>query len=183
MKHLLAYENLNNSPIEEVDTKGYVSSSDFRQDFPLYFGKRLSGGYKIEGGHCLSFWKPQNNVGVIALADSEGWTVGYNHPRGYGKLFGVWYIKNATEIDIENLEEELEPLIRIKKQAYNEKERSLFPKWKDLSREEKHELRKQMINSGHLPRRSTLEEAGSEYSRYISFWGQSVVKNAKMEWR
>ena len=34
--------------IEEIDTKGYVSSSDFKEEHKLLFGERINVGHKIE---------------------------------------------------------------------------------------------------------------------------------------
>lgn len=192
MKYLKTFENykINESKdfeieeieeIEEIDTGNYVSSSNFKKDHPYYFKNRIRGGYTIEGGHKLSFYKYRN--GIIVLADSEGWTVGYKHPRGYGKLYGIWYIKNANETDVEELEDVLRNRINKKEKEYLEKERSLFPEWDELDSSQKKMLRKLMIDSGHLKRKSraTLSDAEEKYNKHISFWGQEIVKDAKMK--
>lgn len=168
--------------IEEIDTKGYVSSSDFKEEHKLLFGERINGGHKIEGGHCLSFYLKPNRTGIVALADSESWTVGYSHPKGYGKLYGVWFIKGATKDDVDRIESKLQPLIREKESKYREKERSIFPEWKDLSSSDKHMLHDQMASSGHIKKADSLTKAGEEYTKYKTFWGQQIVKGAKMSW-
>lgn len=182
MKTFLQFnESLNNINIEEIDTKKYVSSSDFKQDFPELFGKSISGGYRIEGGHCLHFYMRPNQTGLIALADTESWTVGYKHPRGYGNLYGIWFIKGATPDDVDLIERRLQPLIREKERVYRKRENSLFPDWSDLTPEQKHMLHKQMSNSGHIKKQDSLRKADEEYTKYKTYWGQDIVKT-KMSW-
>ena len=187
MKNIKNFEQFNESfsdklSIVEIDTEKYVSSSDFKEDHPLLFGKELNGEYKIEGGHILSFYMKQNRTGIVALVGSESWTVGYKHPKGYGKLYGVWFIAGATEDDIENIENRLQPLIREKEKIYRDKERSLFPDWNELSSAQKHMLHDSMAKSGHIKKSDSLTRAGEEYMKYKTFWGQDIVKGAKMKW-
>lgn len=163
--------------VVEIDLKNHVSSSDFKRENPKYFAQPISGGYKISGGHSITMFKYL--TGIILLADSESWTVGYAHPNGYGKLYGAWYVPDLASQYASDIIVTLMPRIVEKETAYTAHERSLFPEWQNLSRDQKRSLRSSMEKSGHVPKRSSLATAGQEYAKFKTFWGQDVVQ-AKM---